>query len=133
MKEKSSRTSEIKFTVELDEDQTPEVISWTADEAEALEPQDSKALLISIWDPKKSNTVRFDLWTKEMRHDEMAKLMFQSFLMMGDTYMRATGDKEIGSQITQFAEHFGVKTGIIANSNGEEAPDGETKPFTLEL
>ncbi len=133
MKEKSLRTTEIQFTIGLDENHTPETINWTADEAETREPQSSKALLISIWDPEKSNTVRFDLWTKDMRHDEMAKLIFQSFLMMGETYSRATGNKEIASQITQFAEHFGVKTGIIGNNDSGETPDDEIKPFKLKV
>ena len=133
MKEKSLRTTEIKFTIGLDENHTPETINWTADEAGTPEPQGSKALLISIWDPVKSNTVRFDLWTKDTRHDEMAKLMFQSFLMMGETYSRATGDKEMANEITQFAEHFGVKTKIIENTNSWDTPEGEIKPFKLEI
>ena len=59
----SNKKSEIKFLVELDENKVPENISWTAKDG-GIELEESKAILLSIWDSKAQETLRIDLWTK---------------------------------------------------------------------
>ncbi len=61
---------EIKFTVELDENNIPEKIVWSSSEDEK-DSEEIKALMVSIWDPKENITKRIDLWTKEMYVEEM--------------------------------------------------------------
>jgi gliding motility-associated protein GldC len=61
-------TSEIKFKVELDENKVPEEISWTAKDG-GIDNEASKAIMISVWDSNKKDTLRMDLWTKEMPVD----------------------------------------------------------------
>ena len=58
-------TSEIKFQIGLDENRVPEEISWTAKEG-GIEDMTSKAIMLSVWDPKDKDTLRMDLWTKDM-------------------------------------------------------------------
>ena len=70
-------TSEIKFLVELDENRVPEKLTWTAQDG-GVDAEEAKAMMLSIWDGKAKETLRIDLWTKEMPVDEM-KLFFQKF------------------------------------------------------
>ena len=68
-------TSEIKFIVELDENRVPEKLHWTAQDG-GVDAEESKAIMLSIWDNKNKETLRIDLWTKDMPVDEM-KIFFQ--------------------------------------------------------
>ena len=60
-----AHTSKIEFTVELDENKIPENINWTAEDG-GIEKESSKAIMLSVWDHKKKDTLRIDLWTKDM-------------------------------------------------------------------
>ena len=62
-------TSEIKLTVHLDENKVPERIDWEAEDGGAR--SSSKAVLLALWDEQERNTLRIDLWTKEMTVEEM--------------------------------------------------------------
>ena len=70
----SNITSEIKFLVELDENRVPERLSWTAQDG-GVNAEEAKAMMLSIWDSNAQETLRIDLWTKDMPVDEM-KLFF---------------------------------------------------------
>ncbi len=131
-KAESNKSTEINFRITLDKDNVPERLEWRADDASTPEYQSCKAAMISIWDPASKNTVRFDLWTKEMMLHEMSGLVFQSLLMIGETYLKATGEKKLADDIHKFAETFGVESGIIKRAN-EENPDDEIRPFNLDL
>ena len=123
-----SNTVDIKLQITLDSKKTPESITWQADSSDAEGPQICKSLMVSIWDPEKENTVRFDLWTKDMMHHEMSIFIFQSLLMMADTYYKATGNKDLAGELQAFAEKFGTKANIIKPKHNEEIT-----PFKLEL
>jgi len=62
--------------------------------------------MLSIWDPKEENTLRIDLWTKDMMVDEMADFFYQNLMGMGDTYLRATQDKVLAESFKTFAKTF---------------------------
>ena len=64
------KESEIKIKISLDENKVPEQIHWTAEDAGERD-QKSEAVLISLWDAEQQNSLRIDLWTKEMKVDEM--------------------------------------------------------------
>ena len=119
----------INVKVKLDKQRTPVSMCWEADESDSKDLQPCKAVMISIWDPTKKNTVRFDLWTKEMMHHEMSTLIFQSLLMMGETYANATGNQELANEIQEFAEDFGVKAKVIKPKEDEDG----VKPFHLDI
>ena len=84
------KQSEIKFTITLDDDKMPEKIDWSASDANA--ESTSKAVMIALWDTKEKNTLRIDLWTKDMLVDEMKQFYHQNLLSMADTFERATGE-----------------------------------------
>jgi gliding motility-associated protein GldC len=101
-----SKTSEIIFTVELDDKNLPEKIFWKADDASFEGKREAKTLFLSIWDKADSVTMGLDLWTKEMLIEEMNIHYHQIFVKLADSYQRATQDSETSLLIKKFAADF---------------------------
>lgn len=100
--------SEIKFNVELDENRVPEKLTWSAQDG-GIENEEAKALLLSIWDSKAQETLRIDLWTKDMPVDEMKKFFHQTLVAMADTFQRATDDEKMADTMRDFCDYFAEK------------------------
>ena len=105
------KTSEIKFTVSLDENKIPVSIDWEA--TDAGEKSSSKSVMIALWDAKENNTLRIDLWTKDMLADEMKVFFHQTLLSMADTFKRATGEEKIVEDLKDFCAHFADKMNLL--------------------
>ncbi|MFT3884132.1 MAG: gliding motility protein GldC [Flavobacteriales bacterium] len=99
-----ARRSQIAFTVHLDENNVPERIDWEAEDGGVK--SDCKAALLSLWDAKENNTLRIDLWTKEMTTDEMKAFFHQNILTLADTFERATGEGRMAAQMRDFGAYF---------------------------
>ena len=99
--------SEIKFKVKLDENKVPERIDWNATDAE--QESTCKAAFLSLWDEREQNTLRIDLWTKEMQVDEMKRFFHQNILTMADVFLRATNEQEMAEDMKAFGRYFGEK------------------------
>lgn len=97
-------SSQIRFTITLDENKVPERIEWEADDANTK--SECKSTLISLWDSKEQNTLRIDLWTKEMTTDEMKAFFHQNIMTMADTFERATGEGKMAAQMREFGQYF---------------------------
>ena len=108
----SKHTSEIKFTVELDENKIPEKLIWDAKDG-GISNEETKAFLISVWDGKKKETLKMDLWTKEMPLDEMKQFFHQTLLSMSDTFYRATNDEKMTATMRDFCDYFAEKLELI--------------------
>jgi gliding motility-associated protein GldC len=104
----SNITSEIKFSVELDENRVPEKILWTAQDG-GVQLEEAKAMLLSVWDSKTKETLRIDLWTKEMPVDEMKIFFHQTLVAMADTFERATQDEKMTATMKDFCDYFAEK------------------------
>ena len=65
--------------------------------------------MISVWDHKKKDTLRMDLWTKDMPVDEMKQFYHQTLVSMADTFERATDDTKMGDTMRDFCEYFAEK------------------------
>lgn len=109
----TKKTSEIKFTVHLDEAKLPVKIDWYASDAGLGDNKTCKALMISLFDEKEATTLKIDLWTKDMLVDEMKRFFAETFMSMADTYDNATGDKEMTEGMRKFAREFAEKAGVI--------------------
>ncbi len=105
-------TSEIKFIVNLDENRVPEKLSWSAEDG-GVENQETKAILLSVWDSKTQETMRIDLWTKEMPVDEMKLFFHQTLLAMTDTFYRATADEKMTDTMKDFCDYFAEKLELV--------------------
>lgn len=105
-------TSEIKFLVDLDENRVPEKLQWTAEDG-GVNQQEAKAIMLSIWDSKVQETLRIDLWTKDMPVDEMKKFFHQTLVAMSDTFQRATDDQQMTDTMKDFCDYFAEKMDLI--------------------
>jgi gliding motility-associated protein GldC len=104
----NSTTSEIKFLIDLDENKIPEKLHWTAKDG-GVDAEEAKAILLSIWDSKAQETLRIDLWTKEMPVDEMKLFFHQTLVAMADTFERATNDEKMAETMRDFCDYFAEK------------------------
>lgn len=100
--------SEIKITVELDENRVPEKLAWSAQDG-GVEQEDAKAMMLSVWDSKAQETLRIDLWTKDMPVDEMKLFFHQTLVAMSDTFQRATQDEKMADTMKDFCDYFAEK------------------------
>ncbi|WP_026977065.1 gliding motility protein GldC [Flavobacterium tegetincola] len=105
-------TSEIKFSIDLDENRVPEKLQWSAEDG-GVNQQEAKAIMLSIWDSKAQETLRIDLWTKDMPVDEMKKFFHQTLVAMSDTFQRATDDQQMTDTMKDFCEYFAEKMDLI--------------------
>ncbi len=107
------KTSDIKFQVELDENDVPQKIKWNAEGSEKKNANLSKAVMLALWDEQENNTLRIDLWTKEMMVDEMKKFTAQNIITMADAFERSTGEQAIANEIREFGKSIAVKMGVL--------------------
>ena len=108
----AKHTSEIKFTVELDENKIPEKLSWDAKDG-GVDNEATKAIMISVWDPNKKETLKMDLWTKDMPLEEMQHFFHQTLLSMSDTFYRATNDEKMTATMRDFCAYFAEKLELL--------------------
>lgn len=111
------RTSQIRIDVHLAEDQMPARIEWEADDADFDGKEPAKAMLLSLFDGLQQNAMRIDLWTSEMRVDEMNLFMYQTLATFADTYERATNNKELADEMRDFAHHFGHRAEVFGDDH----------------
>lgn len=100
--------SEIKINVSLDENKVPEAINWSAQDG-GISNEETKAMMLSVWDSKKKESLRIDLWTKDMPLDEMQIFFHQTLTAMADTFERATNDDKMSATMRDFCEYFAEK------------------------
>lgn len=103
-----NRTSTIKLNVTLDENRIPEKLLWSAEDG-GVADEEAKAVLLSVWDNKRKETLRIDLWTKDMPVDEMKLFFHQTLVAMSDTFYRATQDEKMTATMKDFCDYFAEK------------------------
>ena len=74
-------TSKIELNVVLDENRVPEKLRWTAQDG-GITNEEAKAMILSVWDAKAKETLRIDLWTKDMPVDDMKVFFHQTLVTM---------------------------------------------------
>ena len=104
----ANTTSEIKFLIDLDENRVPEKLQWSAEDG-GVNQQEAKAIMLSIWDSKAQETLRIDLWTKDMPVDEMKIFFHQTLVAMSETFKRATNDEKMADTMMDFCDYFAEK------------------------
>ena len=107
------QTSKIVLQVKLDENKIPESLRWTAEDG-GVQDQAAKALFLSVWDSVNKESLRIDLWTKDMTVDEMKIFFHQTLLTMADTLETAINDDRIAGDMRDFCEYFAEKMEIKA-------------------
>lgn len=103
----TSRTAEIKLTVDLDADNVATRIEWQAAEAPGGGVATCQSMMLSLWDSEKKATAAIDLWTRDMTVDDMNFFFYQVLHKMADTYLRATKNAPMAEAIHEFGNKFG--------------------------
>ena len=97
------KQSTINFKVELDEKNTPERITWDASD-KPDELSETKSISLSLWDHVQKNTLRIDLWTKDMPVDEMKRFYIDCLGGPAQSALTATGDEHMANEINSLCE-----------------------------
>ena len=113
------KESNIQIDVKLDESNIPAHISWQAS-GNNNERKVAKAFLLSIFDDETRETLKIDLWTKDMQVQEMDRFFFYTFRSLTDTYFKATQNQELAGAMQQFTKYFGEKTGLLKPEDSQK-------------
>lgn len=100
------KKSTINFTVELDQNNVPDKILWDATEKPEEGPSETKSMSIALWDHAQKNTLRIDLWTKDMPVHEMKRFYIDCIGGLAQSALTATGDEFIASEINSLCERL---------------------------
>jgi gliding motility-associated protein GldC len=112
MDEKIAKTSSIKIEVALNANNLPLQMRWTAEDGN-VDKSPASAVLLSLWNPEDKNTMKMDLWTKDMTIEEMKQFFHQTLLTMADTFEKATGETLIMEDLRDYCYHFADKMDIL--------------------
>ena len=100
--------SKITLTVGLDDNRVPEELHWSAEDGGIID-QEAKAMLLSVWDSKHKESLKIDLWTKDMPVDEMKIFFHQTLVALSETFMKATQDEKMTATMKDFCAYFAEK------------------------
>ena len=109
------KKAEITLTIELDDNNVPENITWESTDSENKEKLAVKSMMLALWDHQYKNSLRIDLWTKDMPVDEMKRFFYETLQTMADSFLRATGEKNIVEDLRDYCAHFAEKMEIAEN------------------
>jgi gliding motility-associated protein GldC len=101
------KTSEIKFTVELDQHNVPEKIFWEATDKKPVGKEETKAISLALWDYEHFSTLKIDLWAKDMPVEDMKRFYVEAIGGMAESLKNATGDEVMVSEINDLCERLG--------------------------
>ncbi len=104
------RNEEIKISITLDDNNIPEKLSWQATQHDT--GAEIKAMFLSVWDAKEQNSMRIDLWNKEMQVDEMKHFVHQMILTLADSFEKATNEKKMADTMRDFCDYYAEKMEI---------------------
>ena len=100
--------STIELNVELDENRVPEKLFWSAEDG-GVNNEEAKAIMLSVWDSNAQETLKIDLWTKDMPVDEMKQFFHQTLVSMANSFERATDDQKMSATMRDFCDYFAEK------------------------
>jgi gliding motility-associated protein GldC len=92
------KKSKINFTVELDNNNIPDKIYWDATDKPDAELSETKSISIALWDHNQKNTLRIDLWAKDMPVEEMKKFYIDCLGGLAQSMLTSTGDEVMASE-----------------------------------
>lgn len=100
------RKTEINFKITLDQNNIPENIQWDATDKPQASLSDTKSISVALWDHVQKNTLRIDLWTKDMPVTEMKRFYIDCIGGFAQSVLQATGDEHMASEINALCERL---------------------------
>lgn len=112
------KKAEITLEVGLDENNVPETINWSSTDGENTDSLPAKALFLALWDSQYKNSMRIDLWTKDMPYDEMKRFFYETLQTLGDSFLRASGGDPMAEAVIgdlrDYCAHYADKMEILS-------------------
>ena len=100
------RQSDINISILLDEQNTPEVIKWSATDKPGEETEETRAFSLSVWDHATKSIMKLDLWTKDMEVPDMKNFYIQMLGSMAEMLMASTNDEEMSAEIESLTKRL---------------------------
>ena len=100
------RKTTINFAVELDDNNLPDKITWDATDKPENTLSQTRSLSLALWDHQQKNTLRIDLWTKDMTVDEMKRFYVDCIGGLSQSALTATGDEAFSSEMSKLCERL---------------------------
>lgn len=111
------KKAEIKLQIELDDTNVPENITWTSTDGATAESLPAKAMFLALWDAQYKNSMRIDLWTKDMPYDEMKRFFYETLQTLGDSFLRSSGGDPMADNVIadlrDYCAHFAEKMDVL--------------------
>src|SRR5689334_5495669 len=98
------KKSTINFTVELDQNNVPERILWEATDKPEPGQSETKTISISLWDHARKNTLRIDLWAKDMPVEDMKRFYIDCIGGLAQSSLTATGDEFMSQEMNALCD-----------------------------
>ena len=98
------KKSTINFVVELDQNNIPEKIMWEATDKPDPNMSETKAISLALWDERQKNTLRIDLWTKDMPVLEMKRFYIDCLGGLAQSMLNSTGDEHMSNETNALCE-----------------------------
>ena len=102
----------LKFEVEIDENNLPNNIKMIGEETNNAAIM-LKALMVAAWDASKKETLRVDIWTKDMPVNDMFILYHQNLMGMATSLEKSTGEEKLAQALRDYCSFFAEKTKIL--------------------
>ncbi len=100
----------LKFNIEIDENHLPLSIGM---QSKDINEKNIKALLVSAWESTKKETLRVDIWTKDMPINEMFIMYHQTMMGMASSLEKSTGHNRLAGALRDYCAFFAEETKII--------------------
>ena len=108
--------SKLTFDLELDDNNVPKKIIMNSSDNQANDVL-LKSVIIAAWDEKTKETLRVDLWTKDMMVNEMFIMYHQTLMSMANTLSKSTGQDKLAGALRDYCDFFAQETKIIQSKN----------------
>jgi gliding motility-associated protein GldC len=100
------KKSDVNFRVELDQNNIPEKIFWEATDKPDPGLSETKSLSIAIWDHMQKNTLRIDLWTKDMPVEDMKRFHVECLGGIAQSILTSTQDEFMANEINALCDRL---------------------------
>lgn len=98
------KRSTITFDITLDNNNIPESIQWDATDKPERGATETKAIGIALWDHQEKNTLRIDLWAKDMPINEMKRFYVDCLGGLSQSVLTSTGDTFMATEMNALCE-----------------------------
>jgi gliding motility-associated protein GldC len=100
------KKSNINFTIQLDNNNVPDKIFWDATDKPDPELTETKSISIALWDHTQKNTLRIDLWAKDMPVEEMKKFYIDCIGGLAQSMLTSTGDEIMANETNALCQRL---------------------------